>query len=137
MRHKLARRAGSLKNLIAKSISPYVNSSFQALLLAFLLLLLINEFYKVKFINMTIMLIIVVVFGIISILLPSEPEKKHAKRTIYDDVLVYIIGIIGGVIVFLKTREMGWLSYVIAVVTFLLVVLLGSIIYDESEDKAK
>jgi peptidoglycan/LPS O-acetylase OafA/YrhL len=133
----IPKNAGSLKNLVTKHISPYINAAFQVLLLAFLLLLLVNEFYKVKFINMTLMLVIVVVFGILSILLPAEPEKKAVKRTIYDDILVYVIGIIGGVIVFLKTRELGWLSYVIAVVTFLLVVLLGSIIYDESKGKAK
>jgi len=133
----MPKNAGSLKNLVTKNISPYINAAFQVLLLAFLLLLLVNDFYKVKFINMTLMLVIVVVFGILSILLPAEPEKKAVKRTIYDDILVYVIGIIGGVIVFLKTRELGWLSYVIAVVTFLLVVLLGSIIYDESKGKAK
>ena len=133
----MPKNAGSLKNLVTKHISPYINAAFQVLLLAFLLLLLVNDFYKVKFINMTLMLVIVVVFGILSILLPAEPEKKAVKRTIYDDILVYVIGIIGGVIVFLKTRELGWLSYVIAVVTFLLVVLLGSIIYDESKGKAK
>jgi peptidoglycan/LPS O-acetylase OafA/YrhL len=134
---KVKKHAGTAKKFASEKLAPYVNMTFQVLLIAFLLVLLVNEFYKLKFINMNLLLIIVVVFGVLSILLPSDERKKLKRKSLYGDILVYIIGIIGGVVVFLKTQEMGWLSYVIAVVTFLLVVLLGSIVYDDSSEKKR
>lgn len=129
------KHGSAVKKFASGQLAPYVNTVFQVLLIAFLLVLLVNEFYKLAFINMSLFLVVVVVFGVLSILLPDEKQKKAARKSVYDDILVYFIGIIGGVVVFLKTQEMGWLSYVIAVVAFLLVVLLGSIIYEEPAKK--
>lgn len=126
-----------LRAFLAKKLG-FVKIAFQTLLIVYLALLLINEFSRLKLINMTTFLIIVIVLGVISILLPEEERKKKPKpKTVYDYALAYVIGIIAGVLVFLKTREMGWLSYVIAVITFLLVILLADIIYSDEKAEKK
>jgi len=106
-----------------------VNSIFHLLLLAFLVSLIINEFYKLRFINMNYFLAVVVVLGILSVLFPYE-EKKHGKP--FPAWVIVILALAGAVLIFIKTKQMGWLSYIIAAVSFVLIFLLGKI-FDEED----
>ena len=104
-----------------------LNYTFQIFLIMFLLFLIINEFYKLSFINPTYFLILVIVLGVLSIIFPYEQEEVARA----SPILIFIIGIAGAVVIFIKTRELGWLSYIIAAVAFVMIILLSQIVYEE------
>ena len=114
-------------------LSKLLNYAFQILLIAFLLFLLIDEFYEnIVILNLNYFMIIVIVLGVLSILFPYEEKKKKTKQK-SNKYLVYGLAIIGAVLVFFKTKDIGFLSYIIALVSFVLIVLLGYIVYEEED----
>jgi len=120
----------SAKNSLAKVI----NYMFQILLVAFLLMLLIEEFfYNIVILNLNYFMAVVIALGILSILFPYKEKKKKSKKK-PNKYIIYGLGIIGAVLVFIKTKNIGYLSYVVAVISFVLIVLLGSLTYEEDEE---
>ncbi len=121
-----------------ESIKELINYVFQVLLVTYLLLLLLEELrngFVTKFLNLNYVLILVIILGVLTVIFPYE--KKHLKRKIIplDYFFIAFLGIIGGGIIFYKTKELKWLSYVISVIGGLLIVLLSILVLEEDEIK--
>lgn len=110
-------------------IKGSINSTFQILLIIFLLLLLFQEFFSIpKWININYFLIIVIIFGVITVITNNETETKKVQPAIItkkDYVLIAISGIVGAIIVWYKIRDIGWVSYLIGCMSGLLIITLS------------
>ena len=120
-----------------KYIFSYV---FQALLFLFLLTLLVREFYPELInskININWFMIIVIVFGALSILFPVNQQVPEKKQTTWKEhLLVIILGIAGAFIIFLKLKALGWLSYVISILGGMIIILLSWLLLNEEEENS-
>ena len=110
------------------------NHVFQILLIGYLLLLLVNEFKKITFINLNYLMIAVIIFGIATILFPIEIKKQQTKTTKKDIAFIIILGIIGSILIYLKTKELGWISYLISIIAGILIILLSKLVLEDEED---
>lgn len=117
-----------------------LNIIFQILLVAYLVLLLANEFFPVPF-NLNYLLIPVIAFGVLTAIFPYEPkeEKKDIQKKLveykYGMILAFILGIIGAILIFIKTKDLGWISYIISAISGILIILVGFLIYQEDEEE--
>jgi hypothetical protein len=118
-----------------RQIFSYV---FQILLVLFLLALLIKEFYPNtidSLININWFMFAVIIIGAISILFPPK-YKKHHERSITrkDKIGIIILGILGAGIIYLKLRDLGWISYMIAGLGGIIIIVLSWLIIEERDD---
>ena len=119
-----------------KYIFSYV---FQALLFLFLITLLLQQFYpeQVKsYVNINWFMIIVIIIGAISILFPPQPTilKKEKPTNWKDFLFIAILGILGGVIIFLKIQNLGWIGYVISILGGLIIIFLSWLVLTEKDE---
>lgn len=131
-----------------------INSIFSYSLVFYLILLLVEQFQDTEFIQgilfperspikwfldgrMGWLLGWVMLTGVLSVLTGKEIEEKEAKEEIVfkDYLFVFGLGILGAFLIFYKTKELGWLSYVISAISGLLIILLSIIILNEDEDE--
>ena len=123
------------KNRLQQLIS--INKAlFEQLLVSYLLLLLIEEIWPksvTPYLNMNILLILVIITGAIAVLTQKEEEKIISKPTRKDYLLIGILGLAGAGIIFYKTKEIGWLSYIISAVSGILIILLSCLVINEEE----
>jgi len=119
-------------------IKGSINSTFQILLTIFLLLLLFQEFYSIpKWININYFLIIVIIFGVITVITNNETETEKVQPAIItkkDYVLIAISGIVGAIIVWYKIRDIGLVSYLIGCMSGLLIITLSILMIEESNE---
>ncbi|MFW5704387.1 MAG: hypothetical protein ACOCXG_00965 [Nanoarchaeota archaeon] len=107
---------------------------FESSLVIYLMLLVLNEFSKVIFVNLNVFLGLVIVLGVISIL--NEPKSKREDRILKKDyVLGVVLGIVGGVLIFVKTKELGWLSVIISIISVVLIILVSFLILEEEDEE--
>ncbi len=79
-------------------------------------------------------MIAVIIIGAISIIFPPRQGLKKEKPITWKDfVFIAILGILGGIIIFLKIKNLGWIGYVISVLGGLIIILLSWLILDEKE----
>ena len=107
---------------------------FEQLLVSYLLLLLIEEIWPksvTPYLNMNILLILVIITGAIAVLTQKEEEKIISKPTRKDYLLIGILGLAGAGIIFYKTKEIGWLSYIISAISGILIILLSCLVINE------
>ncbi len=114
------------------------NYTFQILLFLFLITLLIQQFYPIEIesrININWFMFSVIIIGALSILFPQKPEeeKEFKKLTKKDLVLIMGMGILGGIIIFLKLKELGWIGYLISILGGSIVVLLSWLLINERD----
>ena len=123
------------KNRLQQLIS--INKAlFEQLLVSYLLLLLIEEIWTksvTPYLNMNILLVLVIITGAIAVLTQKEEEKVISEPTRKDYLLIGILGIAGAGIIFYKTKEIGWLSYIISAVSGILIILLSCLVINEEE----
>ncbi len=112
-------------------ISSISETIFKILLFLYIVLLFVNEFKPVEFFNLNYLLIAVLVFGFLVILLPGK--KMDEKVKLWQLVLVSVVG---GAFIFLKVIQLGWLAYLIGVVSALLIGMLSYMITDENRQKS-
>ena len=65
-------------------------------------------------INITYFILIVIIFGIITILSNEVKPRKKQSVTKKDYILTFFMGILGTIIIFLKLKEIGWIAYLIS-----------------------
>ena len=117
---------------------------FQISLVTYLVFLLIEEFKKgfvTNNFNLNILLYLVIVSGIIAIFTEKKednerkPEASKQARQITkgDYFLIFGVGILGGVLIFLKTKDIGWISYIISIISSVLIVLLSILLFKDDE----
>jgi len=123
------------KNRLQQLIS--INKALlEQLLVSYLLLLLIEEIWPksvTPYLNMNILLILVIITGAIAVLTQKEEEKIISKPTRKDYLLIGILGLAGAGIIFYKTKEIGWLSYIISAISGILIILLSCLVINEEE----
>jgi hypothetical protein len=71
-------------------------------------------------------------------------EVREYKMESYSDILskdytwlIYVLGVLGFVIIKLKTYSLGWLSWVISIVAGILIILLSLLVLEEDEEEGK
>ena len=82
-------------------------------------------------------LIVTIVLGIITVLTykPKEDIKKQKLRRI-DNYFIYLLGIVGAFLVYFKIKDLGWISYLISIISGILIITLNKLIVkEEDEDK--
>jgi hypothetical protein len=52
-----------------------------------------------------------------------------------DHLLIWFLGTLGLVLIYIKTEQLGWLSYVISAIAGVLIVLLGYLVYEKDEEE--
>ena len=123
------------KNRLQQLIS--INKAlFEQLLVSYLLLLLIEEIWPksvTPYLNMNILLILVIITGAIAVLTQKEEQKIISEPARKDYLLIGILGIAGAGIIFYKTKEIGWLSYIISAISGILIILLSCLVINEEE----
>lgn len=120
----------------------WINYIFQGVLVLFLVLLLletIKEGLIPGWLDLNYLMGLVIFFGVVTVLFPPPEEKPWKKRgkeeiTKKDYILIGVLGIMGGAIVWYKTKEIGWISYGISIISGILIVLLSILILEEDEE---
>jgi len=137
-----------------------VSYVFNMLLVLYLLLLLFNQLFNFDtgmVLSLNYLLILVIVFGILFVFTSKEDtleknetlkirkgkkEVKEYKMESYSDILskdyswiVYVFGILGFLVIKLKTYSLGWFSWVISIVAGILIILLSLLVLGEDEDE--
>ncbi len=120
-----------------------VQTIFPILLITYLLLILLETIFEGSvsfYINLNHLLIIVIIVGVTAVLTaPSKVESAKGEHLTAKSIFIIICAGIGGAaIMWYKTQEIGWLSYVLSVVGGGLIVLLSMLIWrgdEEAEQK--
>lgn len=117
-----------------------INYLFQSLLVAYLILLLMEQIWTNSvslYFNLNYLLIAVIIAGIFDVF-SEHPEKKTEKPKWWDYGFIGILGILGFIIIKFKTIELGWLSWLISIIAGILIILLSLLVLeDEEESKIK
>ncbi|HVY01342.1 MAG TPA: hypothetical protein VHA12_01080 [Candidatus Nanoarchaeia archaeon] len=113
-----------------------ISSIFQSLLVAYLILLLIEQIWVGSvstYLNLNYLLIAVIVFGVLDVF--SEHKKRKEKPANWKDyTFISVLGILGFVIIKFKTVELEWLSWVISIIAGILIILISLLVIEEDED---
>lgn len=115
-----------------------INQVFHVFLVTYLLLLLLEEVFTgivLDYLNLNYLLIIVLIAGVLTVLFPTKEKKRKEKATGKDYLYTIFLGIAGTVIIFIKTKELGWLSYLISIIAGILIILLSFLVLEEDEKK--
>jgi hypothetical protein len=110
---------------------------FQVTLITYLILLLLENLqtgFVSNFIDLNWLLPIILISGIAMALLGAEEEPKNKKFNEFDLYFIVLLTISSGLLIFYKTKELGWLSYLIAATTSLIIFILSILIF---VDKSK
>ncbi|MFH0829326.1 MAG: hypothetical protein V1907_04080 [Candidatus Kerfeldbacteria bacterium] len=119
------------------AIQEFFVASLVTYLVFFLIDSLIGSFVSQQF-DMNILLWVVIVSGTLSVFLnphpaPSVPDEGKRKLTVPMILFIGTLGIITVGIVFLKTRSLGRLGYLVAGISGILVILLSFVLLFEDE----
>ena len=120
-----------------KGAVKLVQQLFVTLLVTYLLLLLVETIWEKSvsaYLNLNYWLIVLIVVGVVAVL--TGPERREEGRRLgrRDIAIVICAGLTGAAIVWDKTKEIGWLSYVISVISGGLIVLLFMLVWREKDE---
>jgi hypothetical protein len=114
-----------------------INYLFQSVLVAYLLLLLIEQIWggSVSFyINLNYLLVFVIITGVLDVFSFHEKQTKK-KVTWKDNIYIILLGIAGFAIIKFKTSQLGWLSWMISIIAGILIILLSLLVLGDDEDE--
>lgn len=120
-----------------KTAVELINHIFQMLLVLYLILLLVEQIWQYSvsmYLNLNYLLIIVIIAGIFSVFTKQKPKKKE-PITWKDYIYITLLSIAGFIIIFIKTQELGWLSYIISIIAGILIFLLSCLVLEEDEEE--
>ena len=125
---------------IFRTIVSSIQQLFTTLLITYLLLLLIETIFPAsvsRYLDLNYWFIAVIVTGVITVLSRQESEKRELKRTIHKGNIVTFIctGVIGAALIWYKTRDVGWLSYLISLIGGILIILLSMLIWQNDGEE--
>ena len=115
---------------------------FSSLLITYLILLLGEILWEgciTSYFNMDNLLVIVIISGAIAVLTVKETNEtgitnQKESIAISDYIFIICAGILGAVIIYNKISDMGLMSYVISVVSGLLIILLSILLLEGEEE---
>lgn len=130
------------KNRIINYCLTLNQELFSSLLITYLLLLLgetLWEGFVTPYFNINNLLVIVIISGAIAVLTGKETNEtgitgQKESIAIKDYIFIICAGILGSVIIKSKIPDMGWMSYVISVVSGLLIILLSILLLEGEEE---
>jgi hypothetical protein len=122
------------ENRYFKTTAASIQQLFMILLVTYLLLLMIETIFPesvIRYLNLDYWLIAVIVAGLVTIFTRPESKKTEDKdEKAFDSGNIFTlvcIGVIGAAIIWYKTREIGWFSYLVSIVGGILIVLLSAL----------
>lgn len=124
---------------IKGKLAELINYLFQGLLIAYLILLLIEQIWTGSvsvYLNLNYLLVVVIISGILDVF-SEHKEKIQQKINWKDYIFISLLGILGFLIIKFKTVELGWLSWLISIIAGILIVLLSILVLEEDEKKEK
>gem|GEM_PF-1773905 len=131
-----------LNNRIYREMTGILQDSFGVLLVIYLLLLLADTIWEKSvssLLNMNIMMIIVIIFAVIVTFTQPEikEEPEHRKYGKKFTIFSVCIGIVGAIIIWYKTNEIGWLSCLVSIIGGAMITLVSIIVMDGNGLKTK
>ncbi len=117
-------------------IAEIINHLFQALLITYLILLLVEQIWPTTvslYFNINYLLLAVIIAGILDIF-SEHQEKKEKKSKWWDYGFVSALGILGFIIIKFKTEELGWLSWLISIIAGILIILLSILVLEDEKE---
>jgi len=129
-------------NRFIRGAGEIAQQIFIILLVTYLLLLLAETIWEKSasnVLNLNYLLIAVIVLGIPAVLTARSKPADQVKEPngVKDILMVACAGIAGAVIVWYKTKDIGWPSVIMSIISCALIVILSLLILregDEGED---
>jgi len=84
-----------------------------------------------NYINLNLILAICVIAGVLSVFVKEKVEKQAITKKDYTFIIV--LAILGGVLIWWKTKELGWLSWIISIISGVLIVIISVLLLKEEE----
>lgn len=104
--------------------------------LAFALLEIISSGSVSSHINLFYFFIIIIMFGFIAVLaLPMKEETFSSELTLSNILTMICAGIIGVTIIWYKSRELEWLSFIASIAGGVLTVFLSLLMWQGNQDE--
>ena len=122
--------------ILKGTTASFVNHLFQTVLITYLMLLLLEQLFPgfvSVYLNLNYLLALVILIGIIDVF--SEHEIKEAKATKKDYFFIIALGILGSLIIFYKTKSLGFISYMISIIAGVLIILLSFLVLSEDKEE--
>ena len=120
-----------------------VQQLFITLLLIYLILLLVETISPEsvsRFLNLNYLLLAVILSGVITVLTVKDTSKDKVTRPVtrLNIFIIVFTGLGGAALIWYRTQDIGWLSYVVSLTGGSLIILLSLLIwkkdgYGESE----
>ena len=122
------------KILTKELLRDIVTTLFQICLIIFLLLLLASQFRNEikEYINLNYFLAVVIILGIY-VFLRSEKQEKRIEIKRSDYYFIFLCGIVGCLIVWYKLKNLGTLSYLISLLSGILIITLSFLLLEEEK----
>jgi hypothetical protein len=123
---------------LKKEILYFTEAIFTSSLIGYLILFLfenIREGFAGNYLNINHLLWVCLISGAILVLIKPEKLQKAKVLTVKDYTLMIFLGFCGGMIIWLKTKEMGYISYLLGLFSGILIILLSILLI--AEDKTK
>ena len=127
------------ENRFIKAAGELAQQVFIILLVTYLLLLLAETIWEESassLLNLNYLLIAVIVLGIPAVLTSrSKPAEEIREHTGAKDILmVACAGVAGAVIVWYKTKDIGWPSVIMSIISCALIMILSLLILREGDE---
>lgn len=119
-------------NIFKGNPAVIVNHTFQVFLVTYLILLLSEQVWPglvSLYLNLNYLFVLIIILGILSVF--SERIEVKEQITRLDDIFIIILGICGFGVIKYKTASLGWLSWVIALIAGILIILLSWMVLDD------
>jgi hypothetical protein len=119
-----------------------ISEIFKVSLISYLLAYLIENFkagFIADYFNLNILLWLTIISGVLSVWIKGdevEKKKEPQKIKVRDYVFIVLLGLASMALIYYKIKTIGWLAYLIAPISGVIVILLSILLLnDESEEK--
>lgn len=127
------------ENNTAINIIKLNHELFSTLLVTYLMLLLIENIWETSVsahLNLNDLLIVTILSGVIAVLTTREedmPDPEAVGTTITDYLFILLAGLAGTIIIWYKTQDIGNISYIISIISGILIVILSLIVLEDDD----
>ena len=115
-----------------------IQDLFKASFITFILFLVIEQFEKgfvSNYFNLSYLLILVIISGMISILLPYEnQEEKDKKPSKISQISVFFISLILAGVIYYQTRALGVLAPLLALASLVIILIIAKSLMKPNND---
>jgi FtsH-binding integral membrane protein len=127
------------ENRFIRGAGELAQQIFVILLVTYLLLLLAETIWEESasgLLNLNYLLIAVIVLGIPAVLTTRKKKDKQVKGPVgaKDILMAACAGIAGAVTVWYKTKDIGWPSVIMSIISCALIVILSLLILREGDE---